>query len=192
MKLGTTKQLDALRPVLKNPDSTGPDPVYWVFYELTENEWANNTNIAPGKIGEEFTKTFGHYHASESPVEIYKVLAGEGVLQLQKKHLENNQHVPNKVDEVYLVRGKAGDEIHIPEDFGHSWSNVGKLPLIQFDNWRSGHTPSDYEPIEKMHGMAYYLIEKDGEVTPVPNPNYQSLPEPKWVSPEEFNSIVRK
>ena len=32
---------------------------------------------------------------------------------------------------------------------GHSWSNIGKEPLITLDNWKEGHTPGDYEPIEK-------------------------------------------
>lgn len=189
MKLGTTKQLVDLKPVLQNPDCSGPDPVYWVFYELNADKWANNTNIAPGKLGEEFTKTYGHYHPEDAEPEIYHVIEGEGVLQLQRKHLENGQIVPERVDKVFLVKAKAGDEITITKEYGHSWSNTGKLPLMQFDNWIWGHTPSDYEPITQVRGMAYYLTAENGELKPVPNPNYKNLPEPKWVTAQEFKDL---
>ena len=189
MKLGTIKELFALKEVLKDPEKSTLDPVYWVFYELTSDSWANSTIISPGKLGEEYPKTFGHYHPEDAPDEIYHVLSGKGILQLQKKHIENGALVPEIVDEVYLISAKEGEEIIIKKEFGHSWSNVGKLPLMQFDDWRLGHTPDDYEPIKKTHGMAYYLIEEDGKPKALKNPNYKSVPEPKWVSVEEFKSL---
>ncbi|OGE23642.1 hypothetical protein A2688_02345 [Candidatus Daviesbacteria bacterium RIFCSPHIGHO2_01_FULL_38_8] len=189
MRLGTQKTLEQLKPVLKDPNSSGPDPVYYVFYELTEKSWANNTIISPGKIGEEFPKTFGHYHPDGAPDETYHLVSGDGVLLLQKKHVENGKIIPEIVDEVFLAKAKPGDEIVIPKEYGHSWSNVGNMPLISFDDWRTGHTPSDYEPIEKMQGMAYYLVEENGAVKAVPNPNYKNLPDPVWSTAEEFNQI---
>lgn len=173
-----TRSLDELRLVLQNPStSKGPDPVYEVT--PASAPWVNKTVIAPGKIGEEFTKTFGHYHLQNAPVETYKVVEGEGVLQLQKGGVE-------QVEEVVLVRAKSADQIRIPEEYGHSWSNVGSTPLVLLDDWSAAHTPADYEPLEKAHGMAYYIVEQDGQPTPVPNPNYKSLPKPVWMTAEEF------
>lgn len=193
MKLASIRSLEELKPVLKNPQSLGQNPVYWVFSEITDpskgSEWANVTIISPGKIGGEYPKTFGHYHPENAPDEIYHLIEGEGILQLQKKHLEDGVWNPEKVDEVYLIKAKVGDEIVIKKEFGHSWSNMGSGPLISFDNWRSSHTPSDYEYIEKLHGMAYYLIEADGQVKAVPNPNYKHLPEPVWLAADEFRVV---
>lgn len=176
MKLSSTRQLFDLKSVLKDPNSSGPDPAYWVFSEIAPSEkWANITIIAPGNYNGEYPKTFGHYHGVEVN-EIYHVIEGEGVLQFQKRDLSK----------VYLIKAKAGDEIIITPEYGHSWSNIGKLPLILFDNWTSGHKPSDYEPIERLQGLSFYLIEKEGHPKAVPNPKYQNLPEPVWLTAEEF------
>ncbi len=188
MKLGSIRELLGMKPVLKDPDATGQDPVYWVFSECSQEGWANVTVIAPGNYGGEYPKTFGHYHGSEID-ETYHLVEGEGVLVMQKKHFdESGKWIPEVVDEVVLIKAKPGDEILITPEWGHSWSNVGSAPLISFDDWRAGHSPTDYSEIEKLQGLAYYLIDKDGEVTPVANSKYQNLPDPVWMSAEEFRN----
>lgn len=177
MKLGTQKTLEELKPVLKDPESIGPDPVYFVFGDVSESEWANITIIQNGKIGEEYPKTFGHYHSVDIN-ETYQLLSGKGVFQMVNKNLK----------EIYLIKAKPGDEIIITPEFGHSWSNTGSMPLISFDDWRSGHKPSDYEDVKNLHGMPYYLVEDQGEPKAIPNPNYKDLPEPIWITAEEFKN----
>lgn len=190
MKLSSARSLEELKPVLKDPTASGPDPVYWVFSEVTPEGWANVTVIAPGKLGQEYPKTFGHYHPDDAPDEIYHLIEGEGVLILQKKYIdERGQWQQDRVAEVVLIKASSGDEIVIKKEYGHSWSNIGSGPLISYDNWRSSHTTADYEVIEKMQGMAYYLIETDGQVKAVPNPNYKHLPEPVWLTADEFRVI---
>lgn len=169
-----------MKVVFHDPESSGPDPVYQVFTDLEDHFWINKTVIAAGRLGKEYPKTFGHYHGVAVD-EKYYVAAGQGVLQLQKKHLENSVWIPEMVDEVLFIKAKPGDEVIIMPEWGHSWSNVGPDELILFDNWSTPHSPTDYENIEKLHGLAYYLIEEDGEIKVVANPNYQNLPEPKWI-----------
>lgn len=187
MKLSSIRDLQWLKDVLKNPDSQGPDPIYWVFSEASQEKWENITIWAPGKFDEEFSKTFGHYHGT--PInETYKVIEGEGIMVLQKKYFEGDKWIPEKVDEVLLIKAKAGDEMVITPEYGHCWANIGNTPLITYDDWRSGHQPSDYEDIKKLHGLAYYIIEEGGEIKALPNPNYQNLPQPIWLTPEEFKN----
>lgn len=189
MKLSSIRELSGLKPVLKNPDASGPDPVYWVFGEVAgprlAEGWANITIIAPGSFDGEYPKTFGHYHGTEVN-ETYHLVSGKGILVMQKKHIENGVFVPEMVDEVVLIKAAAGDEILITPQWGHSWSNVGSSPLISFDDWRAGHTPTDYEMIEKLQGLAYYLVEKNGEPVPVANPHYKNLPEPILMTVDQF------
>ncbi len=187
MKLGSTRELAGLKPVLKDPNATGPDPVYWVFTEMTEHEpWFNLTVTTAGQYNGEFAKTFGHYHPDNAPDETYKIVSGEGIMVLQKKHFENGQLDPTRVDEVLLVKLHPGDEAIIKQEYGHSMTNVGAFPLMTYDDWRSGHQPSDYEPMEKMQGMAYYLVPDGHDVKAVPNPNYRELPDPVWLNAVEF------
>ena len=159
-----------LNLVLQNPTES-EEIVYQVFSveEPTNNKWVNKTVINPGKIGEEYNKTHGHYHTTNPHPELYKVEEGEGILILQKKH------------EILLVKAKAGDQILIEPEYGHSWSNTGSTPLILLDNWSFGHSEEDYVFIDKHHGMAYCLAPE-----PSPNPNYQDLPQPIWVTPQQL------
>lgn len=188
MKLGSIRELSGLKPVLKDPNSSGPDPVYWVFSDSSEGKWANVTVIAPGRIGDEYPKTFGHYHGTDID-EIYHLIEGEGVLLLQKKFLdEGGNWIKDKVSEVVLIKAKPGDEILITPEWGHSWSNIGDGPLISFDDWRAGHSPTDYTDIESLKGLSYYLVEENGEVKIVANTSYKELPEPKWMSAKEFKN----
>ncbi|MBI3577094.1 hypothetical protein HY086_03600 [Candidatus Gottesmanbacteria bacterium] len=188
MNLASSRTLGEMRAVLLDPASAGPDPVYQVFSNL-ENPpaggWVNKTVISAGKIGREFSKTFGHYHGTPLP-EIYHEVHGQGVLLLQKKHFENGVWVPEMVDEVFLIKASDGDEITITPEYGHCWSNVGEEELILYDNWHSGHQPADYEMIKKLSGMAYYLTSENGEIKAIPNPNYKSLPEARRVSVAEY------
>jgi glucose-6-phosphate isomerase len=194
MQLGSVRELSALRPVLSDPQSRGPDPVYWVFSDVSEaGKWANITLIAAGrfdgkKVGGEYPKTFGHYHGTQVD-ETYCLAEGEGIMILQKKHLDKKgKWIPEMVDEVFLVRARPGDELVIKPEYGHSWSNTGDYPLISFDDWRAGHSPSDYQDIKRLQGMAYYLVDDGGEPKAVPNPRYKSLPKPVWLTAAEFRT----
>lgn len=190
MKLSSTRDLAGLRVVLKDPQSLGPNPAYFVFDEVSREKWFNNTILAAGRFGDEFNKTLGHYHPENAALETYKLIFGQGVFIMQKKHSQNGILAPGVVDSVYIVEMEVGDEVIIKPEWGHALINLGDLPLITFDDWKLGHTPQDYEPIEKAHGMAYYLITEAGKVKAVPNPNYRNLPEAKWISAQRFNSLT--
>ncbi len=180
MNLAVVRTIGDLRPVLKDQTVNGQEAVYWVFNQINNGQFCNLTVIGPGLIGEEFPKTFGHYHGVKMP-EIYQVVAGNGILVLQKPgtHYE-------EITEVFLVKAKAGDRVVIDPEYGHSWSNVGEGPLILFDDWQFGHTPSDYEPIRKLAGMAYFLTNQNGQVIPVPNRHYLVLPSPRCLEADNF------
>lgn len=185
MRLGSVRDLMGNQPVLMDPAAAGPDPVYWVFTDISQGKWKNMTLWAVGRYGKEFPKTFGHYHGT-AVNETYQVVSGAGVFILQKKFMEDGVWTAEKVKEVLIIQAKAGEEITITPEWGHSWSNVGDTPLITFDDWTAGHEPSDYAMIEKLQGLAYYLIDDAGKPKAVPNPKYVDLPEPVWISAEEF------
>ncbi len=185
MKLSSTRTLERLKPVLKNSEIDRPSEVYWVFSDLTKDKWANLTIITPDKLGDEYPKTFGHYHGTNVS-ETYHLVEGEGVMQLQKKFMDRDKWVPEKVSEVVLVKLKPGDELTMTPEWGHSLSNIGELPLLTFDNWRAGHSPTDYSEIERLSGMAYFLVSENDEIKVIPNSNYQDLPTPVWMTASEF------
>jgi oxalate decarboxylase/phosphoglucose isomerase-like protein (cupin superfamily) len=193
MNLASIRDLESIKPVLMLEKDHGPDPVYWVFSNISKDRWVNLTVIAPGFFSPdlvptsgEYPKTFGHYHGVQIN-ETYHLVEGKGVLLLQKKHYDQNKNwIQNMVDEVILITAEPGDEIIIKPEWGHSWSNIGSTPLLSFDTWHEGHNPQDYAPIEKVQGMAYYLVAEHGQIKVVPNSNYQNLPQPSWMTAAQF------
>jgi oxalate decarboxylase/phosphoglucose isomerase-like protein (cupin superfamily) len=188
MDIRSKRKLKKQTEVLKNPKATGPDPVYAVFDKLGMDGWENETVLVNGSYDGEFPKTYGHYHPEHAPPEKYELVSGQGVFLLQKKFYdENGKWIPEKVREVLLVKAeKPGTQIVVNPDYGHSWSNVGNEPLVTLDDWTYKHTPGDYIHIERLRGMAYYLVEKNGEVEAIPNSNYKDLPKPKWITSEDL------
>ena len=175
MKLTVIKTLEELRPVLKDPGAAGPDPAYWVFRDIV-GSWKNMTVIPPGNYNGEFTKTFGHYNLNPGNEEVYKCISGHGVFVLQKKHRdEKGNFDPDNVGEIQILRINVGQEVNISREFGHVLINIGDDPLITYDNQTEKHPPEDYEPVARMHGLAYYVIKQGDKVKVVPNPNYKNL-----------------
>ena len=186
MQLKNTRSRKELSEVLLNPNAEGPDPVYMVFSGVNDKDWENVTIISNGLVGNEYPKTYGHYHPENSPTETYKVLHGEGAFLLQEKFTENGKWVKNKVKTVIIIKAKKDETITITPKWGHSSSNLGNSPLVTVDNWKSGHTESDYDPIKQQRGMAYYLTQEGGQFSFVKNPNYIDHPKPIVMTPNEF------
>lgn len=165
MTVREIRPLIELQQVLKDPLATGPNPAYWVFDNLDMERWVNLTILVAGKFGVEYNKTFGHYHA-DGKDEVYHLISGVGLLLLQSE------------DEFKIIKATAGDEITIAKKYIHCWVNIGAEPLISYDDHRD---PKDnYETVAAKHGLAYYIIEENGQPKAVPNPNYEHVPEPVW------------
>ncbi len=191
MQIKSVRTKEELAPVLLNPEADGPEFAYWVFSEVAGGKkWENMTVLTPGTYGQEFVKTFGHYH-NDPFEETYHVVSGKGLLLMQKKGFVEGSWVPTKVERFVILSLTPGDEISITQEWGHSMCNVGNEPLITFDNWNHGHTPADYDQIEKLHGMAYYIVKKNGNADIEPNPNYTDHPNPEFMTVAEFAKSIK-
>jgi glucose-6-phosphate isomerase len=117
------------------------------------------TILHPGKVGDEYHMTKGHYHQLRDRAEVYLGLAGRGYLVLQ---LEDGT-----VEKVLMEPGTAA---YVPPLWAHRTCNVGDEPFIFFAAW-PGDSGHDYGTIEKL-GFAQLLVERGGQPTLVPNPRY--------------------
>lgn len=152
------RKLEEMREVLLNRDANGPEDVYVMIRGKP-----NITVLAPGKIGKEFTKTYGHYHRDDR-TETYKVLFGEGKMLIQNR----------AVDAVQLLDMKAGSEVVVPKGYAHTMINTGNEPLVTVDDSPEDaeSKANDYEPVREKKGFALYVIEEDGKIKTVPNSSY--------------------
>lgn len=194
LKPFAAREHEKMKEVLLHPDAEGPEVHYYMI--RGGDKKTNITVWETGTVGGEYIKTYGHYHVGEID-ETYYIVAGEGVILLQNRKKERD----DEIDTFYAISVKLGDKIFIPSGTGHLACNTGKVWFVTTDdspvNFAEidpvslpGH--ADYEPVKKMRGFAYYLIEENDQPTLVKNPNYKVVPEPEWLTPEEYSQRVRR
>jgi len=168
---------DKMRDVLMSPEAPGPAIHYYMVRGGSKKR--NVTILETGTVGGEYIKTYGHYHVGDLD-ETYYFLDGEGVV-LQQKLADMND--PSVVEEFKAIRVKAGESIYMPPGYGHLMTNIGNVWLVMADDSpvegaddsasMPGH--ADYEPVKKMHGFAYYVIESGGAPALMLNPLYKEI-----------------
>ena len=115
------------------------------------------TRILPGRVGDEYHMTKGHYHARREQGEVYFGLSGRGCLVMQ-----------TETGETSVVQMVAGSAAYVPPFWAHRTVNVGDEDFVFFSVWeaRAGH---DYGAIER-DGFRKLVVMRDGQPTVVDNP----------------------
>ncbi len=170
--------------VLMDPMAFGPEVHYFMIRGGTERK--NITVWQSGFVGEEYIKTYGHYHVSDF-IETYKVLLGEGIILLQQRKKDGNDvPIDDEVESVKAIFVKPGSVVPIPERAGHLAINTGDAWMVTVDDSpvdlrkvkeTAWPTHADYSAVKKMHGFAYYVVNKEGKPGFVKNPYYKNTPE---------------
>lgn len=118
------------------------------------------TTIHPGRIGEEYFMTKGHYHRRPDTSEVYLGLEGEGYLlvQTEKGEFESLPIHPGTV-------------AYIPPYWGHRMVNTGLKPFVFFAVY-PGDAGHNYGDIERT-GFAKVLVEREGKTLLIDNPKWK-------------------
>ena len=141
------------------------DPMIYSFSEKILPEQNGHlqlatTSIRPGKIGDEYFMTKGHYHRRPDTSEVYLGLEGEGCLliQTEKGDFESIDIRPSVV-------------AYIPPYWGHRMVNTGSRPFVFFAVY-PGDAGHNYGDIEKT-GFVKILIERNGNPLFINNPKWK-------------------
>lgn len=141
------------------------DPLLYEFYELDLPEEPGvlrfgTTTLYPGKVGNEYFMTKGHFHTILDTSEVYYTLSGHGLMMMETPE--------GAVDCKELT---PGDALYVPGRWAHRSINIGAEPLVMFFVFRSdaGH---DYGTIEKK-GYRKLIVEQDGKPVMIPNPKWE-------------------
>lgn len=188
----STRELDALRPVLLDPDCDGPDVIYWMYRDTCRPEDAalgeayglryDLSAFRSVMLGREYMKTSGHYHplipgSRYAYPEVYEVLYGEALYVMQRLSDYCAPAAEAVVEDVIVARVRAGQKIVMPPGYGHVTINTLDRPLLM-TNWVSNQFASFYGSVEEARGFAWYLVEEDGEPRWIPNERYaRGVPE---------------
>ncbi len=139
---------------------SGDRLVYEIRYHpfITDNsDMALGTTVVfPGKVGNEYHMTKGHFHERDDQPEVYYCVQGQGILQMMTRQGE------------YIgAPWQAGTVTHIPPQYAHRAVNTGNEPLVYVAVFHvaAGH---DYDLIEQ-RGFSRLVVEQDGKPTEVPS-----------------------
>lgn len=147
------------------------DVLLYQVYELKrpeiEGEILHGISIVhPGKVGDEYYMTKGHYHTVLETAEIYYTLKGKGYMVMETPEGEWS------VEEL-----AAGKVLYVPPRWAHRSVNVSPdEDLVMFFAY-PGNAGHDYGTIETQ-GFRKLVVEKDGQPEIVDNPRW-SPPEGK-------------
>ncbi|WP_370556505.1 glucose-6-phosphate isomerase [Edwardsiella tarda] len=109
------------------------------------------TRLQPGKVGDEFFMTRGHFHARREQGEVYFGLQGSGLLLLQPEH-----------GKAYLEKVNAGSVHIIPGFTAHRLINTGNEELSALAVWPAvaGH---DYAALAE-EGFSVRVAEANRQI----------------------------
>ena len=145
------------------------DRLVYEFFDMgvpdSSGDVAYGTSITyPGKVGDEYHMTKGHFHTVLDTAEVYYCLRGHGLMMMESPEGE--------VEVQELTPGKA---VYVPGRYAHRSINVSpKEPLITFFAF-PGHAGHDYGSIETQ-GFRKLVVEREGKPALVDNP--------RWAKPQ--------
>jgi len=140
------------------------DPVVYEFYEMGApdhpGDIAPGTSITyPGKVGEEYFMTKGHFHTVLDTAEVYYTLSGSGFMLIE-----------NPEGDWRACELSPGKMVYVPRRFAHRTVNTGSVPLVTFFAFR-GDAGHDYGTIEEK-GYRKLIVERGGVPVIIDNPKW--------------------
>jgi glucose-6-phosphate isomerase, archaeal len=112
------------------------------------------TRLYPGKVGDEFFMTKGHYHEIRERAEVYYGLTGEGRLVVARN------------GECEVIPMRPGTVAYVAPCWAHRTVNTGSEPFVFLAVYH-GDAGHDYGTIET-EGFPQIVVERDGAVAVAP------------------------
>lgn len=108
-----------------------------------------NTTLLPGKVGDEYFMTRGHWHRKRNRGELVVCVSGQGALLLMSERRETR-----------MERLSPGSTHYVPGHMAHRTVNTGQEPLVFLCAWPAdcGH---EYDEIRE-RGFSRLLLERNG------------------------------
>lgn len=160
------RRLDAIRPSLRDPACSGPDPVYGIAMDIGRESDRSLLEqrmllfgavvYAQGTLGSEPVRSQGHVHAIAphsgwSPPEIFEVWSGTAIIYAQ----ERAEDEPGRC---IAVVARAGDQVIVPPGWAHCVINADPTQHMAFGAWCDRQYGFDYSGVRAHHGLAWFPI----------------------------------
>jgi glucose-6-phosphate isomerase len=143
------------------------DPLLYEVYETARpheaGELLNGLSVVhPGKVGDEYYMTKGHFHSVLETAEVYFCLKGEGMMVMETPEGDW------AVEEL-----RPGRVLYVPPRWAHRSVNTSPTrDLVTFFVY-PGHAGHDYASIEQQ-GFRKLVVEENGQPTVIDNPRWKA------------------
>jgi glucose-6-phosphate isomerase len=142
------------------------DVVLYEVYEIPRPEVAGELRhglsiLHPGRVGDEYFMTKGHFHTVLDTAELYYCLRGRGMLVMETPEGEW------AVEE--LLPGRV---VYVPPRWAHRSVNTGTDEDLVTLFVYPGNAGHDYGTIERQ-GFRKLVVERDGQPCVVDNPRWR-------------------
>lgn len=146
------------------------DSVQYEVYEILRPEIASElisglSVVHPGKVGDEYNMTKGHFHAVLETAEIYYCLQGEGRMVMETPEGES------AVEEL-----RPGGVLYIPPRWAHRSVNTHPTKILVTLFMYPGNAGHDYGTIERK-GFRKLVVEREGRPQVIDNPRWNGAGE---------------
>ena len=143
------------------------DPLLYEVFAITRpdeaGELPNGLSVVhPGKVGDEYFMTKGHFHAVLETGEVYFCLKGEGVMVMETPEGDW------AVEEL-----RPGRVLYVPPRWAHRSVNTSLTRDLATFYVYPGNAGHDYASIERQ-GFRKLVVERDGRPTIIDNPRWKA------------------
>jgi glucose-6-phosphate isomerase, archaeal len=144
------------------------DTALYEVYEIkrpeVEGELLSGISIVhPGKVGDEFFMTKGHFHTVLETAELYYCLSGEGFMVMETPE-----------GETAIESLAPGKVLYVPPRWAHrSVCTSSQEDLITFFVY-PGHAGHNYGTIEE-NGFRKLIVEKGNQIEFIDNPHFEKV-----------------
>ena len=175
------RKLETIRPSLRNPHCTGPDPVYAIAMDVGRSEDIDELQrrmllfgvvmYAAGRLGNEPVRSQGHVHpisphSGWSAPELFEIWEGRAIIYGQ----ENSGDDPGRC---IAIEAGPGDKVVMPPNWAHFVANADPDSTLIFGAWCDRQYGFDYTQMRAHHGLAWYpLLDALGRMSWEANPTY--------------------
>ena len=175
------RSLDSIRQSLRNPNCSGPNPVYAIAMDvgrLEDREEVRKRMLlfgvvmyARGRLGDSPVRSQGHLHAVAphcgwSTPELFEIWEGRAIVYGQEKPGDH----PGRC---VAVEAGPGERVVMPPGWSHFVANAETASSLIFGAWCDRQYGFEYAQMRAHHGLAWYpLMSETGEIRWEPNPAY--------------------
>jgi len=175
------RRLNDIRGSLRDPDCSGPDPVYGIAMDVGKVADAPQLRsrfllfgvvaYASGLLGEEPVRSQGHVHAvaphcGSSTPELFEIWQGRAIIYAQ-------EFVDDNPGRCIAVEAGPGDQVVVPPDWPHLVVNASATQTMVFAALCDRQYGFVYDGVRAHGGLAWFPLFREGRIEWQPNPRYR-------------------